>query len=688
MKPNERPPGLITLISDTREALYSGMVPGLISKTYNHQDVSLNLQRLADAAGINFVECTITGLDLNAQTLELSGRDPIAFGTLSLNVGAISDQKLTKGPKRRGIKPLGPALDLIERNDHAANNPELQAFSVIGAGLAGLEVALALRCRWPKRRIMLHCKNTNAINRKLQNALNNANIDLTSDPPDPNNQSTMLVCTGSYSPEWLKSSGLPVDNRGRVLTDSALQVIGHPNIFASGDCGVIANAPRPPSGVWAVRASSTLATNLVRSRHGMPLQQWRPQKKALQLLGQPATHQQPAKAWLLWRGLLLGPHPFLWHWKHRIDLNFMAKFKPSRAMAKMSLLMDCRGCAAKLPAAPLLRALDTAGLSSLGRAPEDATALDENWLQTVDGFPALVSDPWLNAKLTTLHACSDLWACGASVHSAQVIIILPKIDGNEQETLLSQALSAIRTTLAEQGATLNGGHTLESRDPAPTPVSMGIQIALCVSGAMPKPGKVWQKGGCQPGDILLLSRPLGTGVLFAASMQAASEPRLISNALAVMSQSQHNLVQQLRRLEKQHIDCIHACTDITGFGLLGHLEEMLRASGDQISARINLSSIPALDGALELLMQGYASTLAPSNRQAWSLLDPQEQRPARVILNHSPQCELGSKMHRALLELIVDPQTCGPLLISCSRDAADHLTKTTNNWTAIGVIQA
>jgi len=387
MKPDERPDGLITLISDTREALYSGMVPGLIAKTYTHQDVSLDLQRLADAAGVNFVECKITGLDLNAQTLELSERDPIPFGTLSLNVGAVSDPKRTKSPKRRGIKPLGPALDLIESNDHAANNPELQAFSVIGAGLAGLEVALALRSRWPIRKITLHCNNTNAINRRLQDTITKASIVLTSQPPDPNNQSTMLVCTGSHAPEWLKSSGLPVDNRSRVLTDAALQVIGHPNIFASGDCGVIANAPRPPSGVWAVRASSTLATNLARNRRGIPLQQWRPQKKALQLLSQPAIHQEPAKAWVLWGGLLLGPHPFLWHWKHRIDLNFMAKFKPSKAMTKMSLPMDCRGCAAKLPAAPLLRALDTAGLSSLGRAPEDATALDENWLQTVDGFP-------------------------------------------------------------------------------------------------------------------------------------------------------------------------------------------------------------------------------------------------------------------------------------------------------------
>lgn len=688
MRPEERPLGLITLISDSREALYSGMVPGLIAKTYTHQDVSINLQSLADAAGVNFVQSKIIGLDLKTQTLELYERDPIQFGALSINVGSISDPELTRSPKRKGIKPLGPALELIENNDGDANNPEQQDFSIIGAGLAGIEVAFALRCRWPKRQITLHYNNTKTISRRLQHAITKANIHLTPDPPDSNKHSSMLVCTGSHAPTWLNESGLPVDDRGRAITDTTLEVCGHQNIFASGDCGVIASAPRPPSGVWAVKASSTLATNLGRHSRGLPLQKWRPQKNALQLISQPATHQEPAKAWLLWRGLVLGPHQCLWHWKHRIDLNFITKFKLSKTMTEASLSMDCRGCAAKLPAEPLLRALDTAGLSTLGRAPEDATALDEHWLQSVDGFPALVSDPWLNAKLTTLHACSDLWACGASVHSAQAIITLPKISANGQEALLSQALSAIQTTLSEQGANLNGGHTLESRDPAPNPASMGIQISLCVNGALPKPGRIWRKGGVEPGDILLLSRPLGTGVLFAASMQAASEPRQISKALASMGKSQHPLVEQLRGLEDHYPHCIHACTDVTGFGLLGHLGEMLEASVDGSSVMINLDSIPILDGALQLLMQGCASTLAPSNRQAWSLLDPQGPKPARVILNHSEKCRPGSETHRALLELIIDPQTCGPLLISCSPDAADHLTRTTTGCTAIGVIRA
>ena len=113
--------------------------------------------------------------------------------------------------------------------------------------------------------------------------------------------------------------------------------------------------------------------------------------------------------------------------------------------------MACRGCAAKLPAQPLQAALDQAGLSG---QPEDAARIeaDPPLLQSVDGFPALVSDPWLNGRLTTLHACSDLWACGAGVDSAQAIVTLPVLEAAEQQELLVQTLGGVQSVLEEQQA--------------------------------------------------------------------------------------------------------------------------------------------------------------------------------------------------------------------------------------------
>ena len=130
-----------------------------------------------------------------------------------------------------------------------------------------------------------------------------------------------------------------------------------------------------------------------------------------------------------------------------------------------------------------------------------------------------------------------------------------------------------------------------------------------------------------------------------------------------MSQSQHPLLEQLLELG----DALHACTDITGFGLLGHLGEML--AGSDMQVELDATAIPAYDGVLELLDKGLASTLAPANRRALALLDR-----SISLTGQSPS---------GLLELLVDPQTCGPLLVSCSKPAAMTLISQ-GPWTQIG----
>ena len=370
------------------------------------------------------------------------------------------------------------------------------------------------------------------------------------------------------------------------------------------------------------------------------------------------------------------PHPLLWRWKQSIDRRFMQRFQPS-AMGRAEEISDgqqmlCRGCAAKLQATTLEAALSSAGVGGLATAPEDAVVVSTKTqgqeaplLQSVDGFP-LISDPWLNGQLTALHACSDLWACGALVQSVQAVVTLPLAPPSIQQQLLAQTIAGIRSVLNPQQAVLIGGHTLEERNPAPVPCSLGLQLVLSVQGSPLH--SLWPKRGLQSGDQLLLSRPLGTGVLFAAAMARAANSKDLDNALAQMQTSQHPLVEQLASLEQQHPGQLHAATDITGFGLLGHLGEMLGdTANDQEMLQIQLdaSRIPALPGALELLAAGHASSLAPANRRAWSLLDPQEPpgRPAPICLHFGEQ-KAGNKCHLTLLELLIDPQTCGPLLIS------------------------
>jgi selenide,water dikinase len=621
------------------------MVPGLIAGIYRRDELSINLPHLCDRAGVAFVQAEIIGVDSQRQHLLLHERPSLSFGMLSLDVGAVThnSDNLPGVP----IKPLEEALQFLSQQDPEDPQP----FRVVGAGPAGIEVALALRRRWPRRALNLQTR-PDQLNAGTKSILHRAHIHCVTD----GSAEATLLCTGSRAPFWLAESGFAVDHDGRVLTNAFLQLEGHTNLFASGDCAVMTSQPRPASGVWAVRSAVPLAQNLEAICNGQSLKRWTPQRHALQLIGTGNN-----AAWIERGRARTRAFRLLWTLKQRIDHSFMADFRQQTPMGAAEP-MACRGCAAKLPARPLNAALTQAGLKTQA---EDAANLGGTpaLLQSVDGFPALVSDPWLNGRLTTLHACSDLWACGATVTSAMAVVTLPSIDPIEQQELLHQTLAGVQSVLTGQGASLIGGHTLESRSPTPSPTSLGLQVALSVNGQTSKP---WSKGGIQPGDALLLSRPLGVGVLFAAAMAGVAKPKDVEAALRTMNQSQHHVVAALQK----HGADIHACTDITGFGLLGHLGEMLQGS-EPITIQLWPNRIPAHPGALDLLDQGLASSLAPANRDAWSWLE------GPVQLDTSPS--------QACLELLVDPQTCGPLLVACTAAAAECLTAQDSAWIQVGI---
>jgi selenide,water dikinase len=273
-------------------------------------------------------------------------------------------------------------------------------------------------------------------------------------------------------------------------------------------------------------------------------------------------------------------------------------------------------------------------------------------LQSVDGFPALMGDAWLNARLTTLHACSDLWACGARVETVQAVVTLPELAAALQADLLSDTLAGIQSVLEPLGARLIGGHTLEARDSQNQqgPAGGGLSLVLSVNGRTGT-SALWGKGPLRPGDGLLLSRPIGTGVLFAAAMAGAAAPQWLDAALIQMQQSQEALVELLA------CHGCRACTDVTGFGLLGHLGEMQAASPEPCRVTLKAAAIPALAGALPLLEQGWASSLAPSNASALALLEE--------------RIELEGLADAARLGLLIDPQTCGPLLAAIPANQCD-----------------
>ncbi|WP_094559083.1 selenide, water dikinase SelD [Synechococcus sp. 8F6] len=647
-RPSLRPPAQITLVSRCSTALYSGMVPGLVAGLYDTQACSIDLRRLCRLAKVTFVQAEITGLDVQARELQLEGRPSLRWDWLSLDVGA---ETVDSEHAAVAVKPLEPFLQWCAQQEQGS-------LRIRGGGAAAVEVALALRGRGLQPELLLrgHALHLGsaAANRLGERLLQGAGI--TVETNSPAGAAADLACTGSRGPRWLAASGLPCDAHGRLLTEASLRVQGHPRLFASGDCGVITGHPRPPAGVWAVRCAPTLARNLAAAVAGRPLRPWRPQRWALQLLGDGGSLMRQPQAVAFWGPWAFGPSPLLWRWKHHLDQQFMARFSRLKAMDRNGAEpMACRGCAAKLAASPLQDAL---ARNSLGggtpASAEDAAVIGPTpdgtlLLQSVDGFPALVADAWLNARLTTLHACSDLWACGARVESVQAVVTLPELAAPVQADLLSDTLAGIQSVLAPLGARLIGGHTLEARDTQnqPEPAGGGLSLVLSVNGRTGA-GEPWGKGPLRPGDGLLLSRPIGSGVLFAAAMAGAAAPQWIDAALLQMQQSQAALVELLAR------HGCRACTDVTGFGLLGHLGEMLAASPDPCRATLKAAAIPALPGALQLLEQGWASSLAPSNASALALL--------------GERVQLQGIASAAQQGLLIDPQTCGPLLAAIPAD--------------------
>lgn len=643
----------ISLVSRHSTLCYSGLVPAVVAGLSSAEACRIDLRRLCTLAEVAFLEAEILGLDPAARVLFVEGRPPLAFDRLSLDVGAITPAQ----PGEMAVKPLEPLLQWCA---DPPPEPRLR-----GGGASAVEVALALRGRGLRPHLLLRGEHLHlpspAAHRLAERLLAEAAIPLhrhvgSEAPAD-------LACTGSHAPPWLAAAGLPIDPAtARVITEPTLQVRHHPHLFATGDCALIAAHPRPPSGVWAVRAAPALAANLRRSLEGRPLRSWRPQRWALQLLGDGGLQGRQPRALALWGPFALGPAAWIWRWKHHLDQRFMESFTALQPMASAptpaAAAMACRGCAAKLPARSLravLARLGTPDGPAVAPASVDAPLLrqlpsGEQLLQSVDGFPALVADPWLNGRLTTLHACSDLWASGADLQSVQVVVTLPLAAPALQQDLLLQTLAGVRSVLDPLGAPLLGGHTLEGRDGA------GLALVLTVNGVAPAT-RHWAKGPLRPGDALLLSRPIGSGVLFAAAMAGSARPEWVDGALAQMQQCQASLVGLLAA------HGCHACTDITGFGLLGHLGEMLgwdpeRQGPCEVVVDLDGAAIPAFPGAMELLGQGQASTLSPANAEALALLP------------HTVRLGAPSQLRPTLESLLIDPQTCGPLLAALPADRA------------------
>ena len=701
MNPKLKPSGMITLVSQESTTIYSGMFPGVVAGKYKFDEILIDLRNLALKAGVSFVMAEIEGIDLKKKKLLLTGRPEIEYSSLSLNVGTqtnLNSKSLIRSEKNLAvpIKPFSESLKFIIDQDKYKDDFSAKPFVIIGAGFAGIEMAFSLRHRWPERSILLQVKKTTKLKRNLLKAIKSLNIEIIQ--KNPSFLYPALICTGNKSFEWIKNSGLPIDKDGRILTKNTLQVVNYSDLFAVGDCGVIKDYARPSSGVWAVRSAIPLARNLEAMSKGFKLYEWEPQRKAIQLLDIYSI-KKASKAFISWGIFMVGPSNLISRVKELIDKNFISKFHRltdiDSEMLSRKEMLKCRGCAAKLAYIPLNSALEK--LDLVESPTDDSIDIGvlfsgKNLIQSVDGFPALISDPWLNGRLLAFHSCSDIWACGGSVMSAQAFINLPSLSDNLQKELLFQVLEGINSALTTQGGKLIGGHTLESRKIPEEPFALGIESSLTVNGIIDDKKHFWSKGGMKKGDQILISRPLGTGVIFSAFINGYVRPYVLDSVLKEMNKSQHQIVNYINHLNNKDpsSNVVNACTDITGFGLLGHLSEMLESTNndqlkmnlDPVKIILELNKIPIYRGVKELLDKGFESTLAPSNAIFFNNIDGEGNLRFELLYN---DFNFYDSSYNNLLKILVDPQTCGPLVITCPPVYSEKLIQH-GPWKKIGFI--
>ena len=664
-------------VSNAWKASYSGMLPGVLAGQYPVERMEIDLARLCASAGARLIVDEVCGIDLDARRLQFTNRAELPFDALSIGIGSVP---VTAGIETSAallpIKPMQTFLArlhqrLTEIVEHRSARPI--RIAIVGAGAGGTEITFCLPKRldqwFPDQRFEIALITSNAhvasgcipaTVQLVEEELRAAGISsmtgrrvakvseqaITLDDGQQIETDLAIWATGATAPPLLAKLGLPTDDRGFLLIESDLRVQGQDSIFAVGDTGTMRGTPTKKAGVYAVRQGPILWRNLRRLLKSKPLQKYVPQTDFLTLLN---LGDGRAIAQYKGRAFCGG---WCWRLKNYIDSKFMSMYQDYRPMemkpepADPDTQMRCTGCGGKVGGSVLSRVLHRLDAPQNEHVligldePDDAAVIQSPGGQpmtvTVDFFTAPLDDPYIVGRIAALNSASDVFAIGAKPIAALAQITVPFGSPRRQEQVLYETLAGSLHEFRQMGCSLAGGHTIEGPN-----LTIGFTVM-----ASPVSGSPRQKGNVRPGDKLVLTKPLGSGILLAAHMQASCRGEWMEELLKTMLLSNQPASTLL-----QHFD-IAALTDVTGFGLAGHLLEMLKAAG--LAAEMHIDAIPLLSGADEMLAQGIESTLAPANRDV-----EQSIRASEAIRG------------RAEYSAVFDPQTCGGLLLGVKADDLD-----------------
>ncbi|WP_394151782.1 selenide, water dikinase SelD [Loktanella salsilacus] len=663
----------VTVINPGPTAPYSGMLPGFVAGHYSREELDIDLVKLARFAGARLVNGAVSAIDTTQKTITVPGRPPIAYDIVSVDVGITSVMPDLPGFSDYGIpaKPLGAFASRWDTFRITTTQPRI---AIIGGGVAGAELAMAmvhsLRANGsaPVAHLIDRGKIVDTLGetarRKVLAALADLGVTLIEDARVARVTATAVIlhdgteiasdfttgAAGAKPHDWQKDIGVSLHD-GFINVNEMLQS-SDPSLFAVGDCAHLAHAPRPKAGVYAVRQAPVLFDNLRAALSGGDLRPYHPQKDYLKLISLGEKSALAERMGTAFSG------PLLWRWKDRIDRTFMRQFEDlvpmslpplplTRALGLKEALGDkpmCGGCGAKVGRGALrsaLQSLPPPQRDDVQIVPgDDAGLLTVGGMQQVistDHLRAFINDPVTMTRIAVNHALGDIWAMGAAPQAATVNLILPKLSADLQARTLSEIMQTANEALTVAGAAIVGGHT-----------SLGAEltIGLTVTGLCARPPITLR--GAQPGDALILTKPIGSGVIMAAEMAGAAPGDIVADALDLMCRSQAVASDILAQ--------VHAMTDVTGFGLAGHLSGIGDASGT--GAMLDLANIPIMAGALALAKAGQHSTLFRDN-----------------IAGSGPVTGPAGP----ITDLIYDPQTAGGLLAAVHPDQATDLLQKLKN---------
>ena len=672
----------VTVISNKYLSTYSGMVPSYIEGNYTWNEINTDLVQLCNNYSHRLIISSITKVDIVKKLIYLKNRPPICYDLLSINLGIQSDKSKISGSNKYALKlkPISEIKNTIDKILTFNKSKPQNKVVLIGAGAAGVEVALALSSRFKKNNlknsIILLSKNKNILKGYNYFAKKNCEIELLKNNIKVifnanvskiskeyiiyNNKIKIyskfpILCTRASPIDLLKRSNLPLNENGSIQINNSLLVNGTTNVFAAGDISEIKGYKTTKAGVYAVRQGKILYKNIRKKIYGKKLIKYYPQKNYLSIIGLPNKNALAVKSLVSFKS------NFLWYLKRYIDVKFIKKYTfKSKIESKNEFNIDpfkhemqCKGCGNKVPQS----VLESVFKNNILRGSLDADQVTDtkNLYQTTDIISSIINDPYKLGMISAKHALNDILASNSRALSSQMIVSMPPALNKINVRDLAQLKKGADVIMKESKCDITGGHTYSSNDNQ-------IYVGYSIIG---RKKNIKNKSYSNQGSIYMTGH-IGSAIIFAAIEQKIISGAYSKQVIKEMTTSNHKIFEILYK------NNVSMLTDISGFGLAIHVYNLILRFPWLKGIQLAINQIPIYPGVEVALSKNIKSSLSDANED--------------YIINKLSF----SHKNKKLANILYDPQTAGGFVFVLNKNKEkiiSDFSKNNINLSLIGKIK-